>query len=457
MQLTNVLPQSIEAEEAILGACMIDPNAISLIKGKLKAEHFSLEGHRAIYGAILYISNQGMFSDAIQVQQFLSDCNRLEKVGGLGKLINLVNSVVSAHGIESYADLVIDKFLRRKLIDASVKMRELFADAELQLIDAIQKAEALIFEVRECMGRGGSALAQPISEILPQVADELEKANRGQEADSGTIATGITDLDNLTGGLVKAAPTFIAGRPGMGKTQVGIELSLRVATAGKPVLYFSLEMKREQMTRRILSRLSADPTTAQGVNPNAIDVVKFFQRNKMTPKDWDTFYELVPVAADIPIFIQDKANATISEIASEARRIKSAFGELGLIVVDYVQLMRFDNSGKVNRIQELDIILSGLREIAKDFDCPLIGIAQLNRQAEGRAEKQPKLSDFRESGGFEQEGALIIGLYRDEYYNKDSEKQGILEMEILKSRFSPTGKIDVLFKPEYGWIANLKK
>lgn len=458
MEFANLMPQAIEAEEMVLGAIAIDPSALALVVGKLKPEHFFLTSHRTIYKALISLDRQGMVPNLVTLTQLLTDCQNLDAVGGLNRLVSITEKVISAHCIEDYANLVIDRFLRRQLITATTKMLDLFRDCELETIDTIQQAEALLFEVREQMGNGGSTMAVPLQEIIGEVFQELEQANKGEDASSGTIPTGLKDLDSKTGGLVMAAPNFVAGRPGMGKTQVAIELSLRIATQGKPVLFFSLEMSKKQLMRRIFSRLSADPTGPNGANPSAINVGKFFQRNQFTSKDWEVLSDLLPVAAELPIFIQDKASITLPEIASEARRLKSAFGEIGLIVIDYVQLMRLDKTGITNRTQELDVILSGLREVAKDFDCPLLGIAQLNRGVEQRDNKRPKLSDFRESGGFEQEGALVIGLYRDEYYNKSTDKQGILEMSILKSRFSQSGEsVDLLFRPEYGWIANLAK
>lgn len=458
MEFTTLVPQALEAEELVLAAIMIDPGAIALVAGTLEAKHFSMEQHRIIYKALLHLNRQAIVTNLPMLVQMLDEAGSLDRAGGIGKLIRMVDKLVSAHAIEDYAKVVIDRYLRRKLCEAAAKMQELFRDFTIETIEAVQQAEALIFEVREQMGRGKNSMAVPIQEVLGEVFNELIEANKGDGANSGTVLTGLTDLDSKTGGLVKNAPNFVAARPGMGKTQFAIEMSIRIASQGKPVLFFSLEMAKSQLTRRILSRLSADPSGPTGPNAEALNIGKFFQRNQFTDRDWEVLSNLYPVAAEMPVFIQDKASITLSEIASEARRLKSAFGEIGLIVIDYVQLMRLEKAAVTNRTQELDVILSGLREIAKDFECPLLGIAQLNRGVESRDNKRPKLSDFRESGGFEQEGALVLGLYRDEYYNKGTDKKGVLEMSILKSRFSQSGEtVEVLFRPEFGWIANLAK
>jgi replicative DNA helicase len=435
--MSDLMPTNIEAEEAILGGILIDPEAISRIAELLRPEFFAITAHQVIYRSALGLFFQGQPTDLMTVTTRLTDRNQLEQVGGLTKLAQLVDRTVSAVNIDQYAVLVEDKYQRRKLIEAGNNIVQLGYDTAAPLETVLDRAEQEIFRITQ--ERPQQDLVS-IGETLNQTFQDLENRNEGLTLPG--ISSGFYDLDSMTGGFQRSDLIIVAARPAMGKTAFCTNIAHQIA-AGKekfPVAVFSLEMSKEQLVQRILS-------SEAKIESNRL------RSGKISQNEWEPISTAIGNLSELPLFIDDTPNITVTEIRSKVRRLQAEQGgALGLVLLDYLQLMEGSSD---NRVQELSRITRSLKGLAREINVPIIALSQLSRGVEARTNKRPMMSDLRESGSIEQDADLVIMLYRDEYYNPDSPDRGIAEVIITKHRNGPTGIVKLLFDPQYTCFRNL--
>jgi replicative DNA helicase len=444
----KVPPQSTEAEEALLGGLLLDGKAIERVVSLLRPEAFYTKAHRNIYKAALTLYRQDDPIDLMTVSSWLADNQLLEGVGGQNKLAELVDRTISSANADRYAMLIMEKYQRRKLIEISNQAIELAHDATDDFDNQLEVVQSRLFELADSR-RTESEACQHIGDILPAVFSEIEEANAGEDASFPAIPTGFYDIDAMTGGLPLGSVTVVSGRTGMGKSTWAIELGLQAALGGIPVVYFSLEMPKAQISKKILGRMGAPKVPQEPGLPTE----RLFRRNGLKEEDWGTLSNAMGEASGLPLWVQDASSPTIADIRRDLRLVQGAYGSVGMAIIDYVGLMRGEKSA--NRAAELDGILADLRAIAKDLNISLVALAQINREAEKKSNKRPSLAEIRESGAYEQEAALLFGLYNDSYYNPDSPDRGIMEILLLKNRFGRTGSTKLLFQPEYGRFLNL--
>ena len=438
MNINNkVLPQNIEAEEAILGGILLDPEAIERVCELLVPSHFSIPAHQAIYRTTLNLYTQGQATDLMTVASYLADHDKLEKIGGQMKLGQLVDRTVSSVNIDQYALLVIEKALRRQMIFACQEAIQMAYEVTLPIEEMCSKVEEKIFKITQFNVKSRDLV--PVGEVLIDAFEEIEKRHEG------LVKPGLTcdfyDLDTVTGGFQHSDLITIAGRPGMGKTALVNTISYNIAKAHKlPVAVFSMEMSKEQLVQRLLSADSR-------IETNRI------RTGTISQNEWEPLTKAIGIISDLPIFIDDSPNVSVLEMAAKLRRLQTENGEIGLVIIDYLQLM---GSGEnQNRVQELSRITRDLKKLARELNVPIIMLSQLSRAVEQRNSKRPQLSDLRDSGSVEQDSDIVIMLYRDEYYNPDSPDRGIAEVIIAKHRNGPTGTVKVCFDSQYTQFKNL--
>lgn len=435
--MSDMPPTNIEAEEAILGGILIDPDATSRVAENLRPEFFSVSAHRTIYRSALTLFLQNSPIDLMTVTNHLADNNKLDQIGGLTKLTQLVDRTVSAVNIDQYAILVEEKYQRRRLIEAGNNIITLGHATAVSLGTVLDEAEQEIFNITQ--ERPQQDLVS-IGETLNLTFQKLEQLSEGLS--SPGIPCGFHDLDVMTGGFQRSDLIIVAARPAIGKTSFCTNVAHHIASQQKtPVAFFSLEMSKEQLVQRILSgeaKIESNRLRSGQINTN----------------EWEPISRAIGELSEIPLFIDDTPNITVNEIRSKARRLKAEQGdELGMIVIDYLQLM--EGSSPHNRVQELSQITRSLKGLARELNVPIIALSQLNRGVETRNDKRPLMSDLRESGALEQDSDLVVMLYRDEYYNPDTPDRGIAEVIITKHRHGATGTIKLLFDAQFTRFRNL--
>ena len=432
-----VPPQNIQAEEVVLGGILLDPDAIGRIADLIKPESFYINAHQEIYKTALMLHTQGKPTDLTSMSAWLADNGALEKIGGNTKLVELVENVSSTASIEQVANLISDKFIRRQLIKSGNEVVQLGFDQTQKTNEVLDKAEQKIFEISQEKPTKGLTQA---SEILTTTFNEIEARSLGKE-ELG-IKTLFYDLDALTQGFQRSDLIIVAGRPSMGKTSMVLNMARNVAKSQElPVCVFSLEMSKEQLTYRLLS-------LEVGIESGRL------KTGRLTPEQWPLLGEGIDSLSQTPIFIDDKPNLSVLEMRALCRRlIAEQKKELGLIVIDYLQLM--EGTTPDNRVQELSRITRGLKGMARELNVPVIALSQLSRGVESRNNKRPLLSDLRESGSIEQDADLVCMIYRDEYYNPETEDKGIAEIIITKNRNGPTNTVKLLFEPQYTRFRNI--
>ncbi|MEH1842032.1 MAG: replicative DNA helicase [Nostoc sp.] len=430
-------PQNIEAEEAILGGILLDPEAISRVSDRLLPEAFYISAHKDIYQATVRLHAQGKPTDLLSVTSWLTDHDLLARIGGRNKLATLVDRTVSAVNIDALASLVMDKYLRRQLIKAGNEIVHLGYETETELPIILDQAEQKVFGVTQ--ERPQSGLIH-ISDTLINNFQDIEARNQGIALPG--IPCGFYDLDAMTSGFQRSDLIIVAGRPSMGKTAFCLNLAHNIAASYKlPVAVFSLEMSKEQLTQRLLASEAQIESS-------------YLRTGRLSQTQWEPLSHAIGILSEMPIYIDDTPNITVTQMRSQARRLQAEVGtELGLIVIDYLQLM--EGAGD-NRVQELSKITRQLKGLARELSVPVIALSQLSRGVETRTNKRPMLSDLRESGSIEQDADLVIMLYRDEYYSPDTPDRGIAEVIIAKHRNGPTGTAKLLFNPQFTKFQNLK-
>lgn len=430
-------PQNLEAEEVILGGILLDPDAIGRVADVLQPEAFYLGAHREIYRTALMLHSQGKPTDLTAMGAWLADTGQLEKVGGSSRLSELVERTLSTASIDEVAKLVMDKYLRRQLIRSGNQVIRLGFDQSKPMDQVLDEAEQEIFAISQAKPSIGLT---PTAEILTRTFEEIETRSLGTAV--AGIPVNFYDLDALTQGLQRADLIIVAGRPAMGKTSIVLNMAKNVAQLHNlPVCVFSLEMSKEQLTYRLLSM-------EVGIESGRLRTGRLHQ------DEWPLLGQGISNLGRLPLYIDDKPNSSVLEMRSLCRRLMAEHGrELGLIVIDYLQLM--EGSGSENRVQEISRITRGLKGMARELNVPVIALSQLSRGVEARTNKRPMLSDLRESGSIEQDADIVMMIYRDEYYNPDTPDRGITEIIITKHRNGPVGTAKLLFEPQFTRFRNL--
>jgi replicative DNA helicase len=431
----DLIPANIEAEEAILGGILIDREAIFRVVGSLKPEHFSISAHQIMYRAILALLEKGQMVDLMTVSSYLQEREQSESVGGLQKFYQLVDRTVSAVNIDQYAALIEEKYKRRQLIEASHRINSAAREAAIPIEEILGTAEKEILAINSNRVQQVST----VSDCLAQVMLEFESGR------PPGYLTGLIDLDNLIGGLSKKNLVIVAGRASMGKTWLGNHCALQVAGKyGLPVVFFSAEMSREALTKRFVATLAG------------IDCQRLMWSGPRK-SEWEDVARVVGELADLPIVIDDTPGTSLTPagMRSVLRRVQAQYGSIGLVVLDYLQLLGDRNAG--NRAQNIGAISGHCKAIAKEFNCPFLALAQINRGVEGANDKRPMMSGLKDSGDIEQDADVIICLYRDEYYNPESDQKGVIELIVRKQRNGALGTAKALFTPETGLFKSIYK
>ena len=438
-------PHSVEAEQSVLGGLLLEASALDKITDLVLPDDFYRNEHRLIYRQIIRLSELAKPVDVITVAEALQIAGELEKVGGLPYLGGLAQNVPSAANIRRYGEIVRERSIMRKLAEvgseiASSAYNPTGRDAA-QLLD---EAESKVFEIAEAGSKGKQGFI-PMPPLLTQVVERIETLYARDNASEVTgTATGFTDLDRKTSGLHPGDLIIIAGRPSMGKTALAINIAENVAMDSKlPVAIFSMEMGATQLAMRMLGSVG---------KLNQQDL----RTGRLQDDDWGRLTHALGRLNDAPIHIDESAALSSLDLRARSRRLHRQNNGLGLIVVDYLQLMS-SNVGKVseNRATEISEISRSLKALAKELQVPVIALSQLNRSLEQRTDKRPVMSDLRESGAIEQDADLILFIYRDEVYNSDSQSKGKAEIIIGKQRNGPIGKVELAFRGEYTRFDNL--
>ncbi len=425
-------PQNLDAEISLLGAILIDEEILADVSDKVKAEDFYDKRHKSMFAAILRLFEAHKPVDLLTLTEELKKKGELDLVGGPGYISELTNSVPTAAHAESYADIVRQKALRRRLIKASSEIAEMGFEEDTEVQELLEKAEAELFSV------SGTNLKQDLvslEQILNESFDRLDELHRDKNKMRG-VRTGWKDLDNMTAGLQRSDLIILAARPAMGKSTLSTNLAYNVAVKEKmPVLIFSLEMSKEQVVDRMLA-------DAAGVDAWNI------RTGNLTDEDFEKLSHAMGEMAEAPIYMDDTPGMTVLEMRTKARRLAHD-RPLGLIVVDYLQLMSASSSrSDGNRVQEVSEISRGLKLIARELNVPVVALSQLSRTVENRSPQIPQLADLRESGSIEQDADIVMFIYREDYYNPETERQHLVDLIIAKHRNGPVGKVELYFHPE---------
>jgi replicative DNA helicase len=434
---TNLVPpQNIEVEEAILGGILLDPEAYGRVAELLVPKAFYIPAHGHIYQAAIELHASGLPTDLLNVSNWLADNQLLEKVGGQNKLVQLVERTVSAVNVDSLAVLLMDKFMRRELIQAGNQVGQLGYDMGKPLEQVLDQAEQQVLNVTQIRPQNGLT---PVSEIVMQTYQDIEA--RHQELTPPGLTCDFADLDAMTGGFQRSDLIIIAGRPSMGKTAISLNIAYNMALLHElPILVFSLEMSKEQLVQRMLAGEAR-------VDSNRL------RAGRISQNEWEQVYAAIAKISELPIYIDDTANMMVMQMRSQARRLQAETGKpLGLIMLDYIQLMEGSSD---NRVQEISKITRSLKGLARELQVPIIALSQLSRSVEARNNKRPMMSDLRESGSIEQDADLVIMLYRDAYYNPDTPDRDITELIVTKHRNGPTGVVKLVFDPGLTKFKNL--
>lgn len=427
--MLKLLPQSIEAEEAVLGAILVNPLSLGRIVEFIKPESFYKPAHRIIYEAMLELFKKNEPIDIVTVSEHLRNDEKLEDAGGRAYINDLALNVVTTANVEFYAKIIQEKEIKRALINAGSEIVSMSYENE-ETDTVLDNAQKLIFNIA---AQKDTSDLVPIQDLVVSSYEQIENRYNNREELVG-VTTGFYDLDALTSGLQKSDLIILAARPSMGKTAFALNLAQNVALKGKKgVAIFSLEMPKQQLVKRMLcSEAEVDTSRVTAGN--------------LQPKDWEKLMDAMTKFADARIYIDDTSGVTATDIKAKCRRLMLEEKDLGLVVIDYLQLM--EGGGNPNdRNQQISAISRSLKGLARELDVPIIALSQLSRGVEARNDKRPMLSDLRDSGAIEQDADIVMFIYRDEYYNRDDvENKGKAEVIIAKHRNGPVGNINLLFQ-----------
>lgn len=436
--LDRIPPHSIEAEQAVLGALLLAPESFATVAEILKPSDFYGEGHREIYRTLQELAEAGKPIDLVTVTEALKQRDLLEKVGGASYLASLAGAVPTAANVGYYAQIVAEKGLLRGLIGSCTQLVARAYDEGVDSERLFDEAEQMIMEMSV---RRQSRSFRSLKDLLVSTLEQIEQMYINKGAAIG-LATGFDALDRMTLGMQPSDLILLAARPSMGKTSLGLNIARNVAMNGVPVAIFSLEMSGDQVVQRLLCA-------------EALIDQHRLRTGRLTEDDWTRLLQAATRLSDAPIYIDDTPAISLLELRSKARRLKIEHG-IGFLVIDYLQLMQLGRRAE-NRVQEISEISRFLKSLARELEIPVLALSQLSRAVEQRMDKIPMLSDLRESGSLEQDSDVVLFIYRDEYYNPDSEKKGIADIIIAKQRNGPTGTVELAFLKEFTKFANLEK
>jgi len=438
-QRLKVPPNSVEAEQSLIGGLMLDALAWDKVADVISSEDFYRKDHRLIFSAIARLIESGSPCDVVTVSEYLDSHGELDKSGGLEYLATLANETAGAANARAYAKILRERATLRSLISAGNEIAgSAFSNDGRTAAEILDDAEKMVFEIADRGSRGKKGF-RSLKDILPAVVDRIDTLHQS-DGDITGISTGYNEFDKLTAGLQPGELVIIAGRPSMGKTTLAINIAENAAIGSKvPTAIFSMEMPAQQLAFRMISSLGRVDQT-------------HLRTGNFPDEDWSRINTAVQLMSEAPIFIDDTPGLSPGEIRARARRLQREHG-LGLIVVDYLQLMQVPGN-KENRATEISEISRGLKALAKEIECPVIALSQLNRSVEQRTDKRPVMSDLRESGAIEQDADLILFIYRDEVYNKDTPRKGIADIAIAKQRNGPIGDFPLTFVGRYTKFEN---
>jgi replicative DNA helicase len=437
---TRIPPHSIEAEESVIGGILLDNEAFDRIADVVKPDDFYVERHARILSAMASLSDSAMPMDAVTIAERLRQRGDLERIGGVAFLLELSERVPTAANVEHYARIVKEKATVRRLIRASTDIIDRAYDTSVETDDYVDRAEQAIFEISEQARHAGP---MRIDSLVVQSLAKIDKLIEKQSTITG-VPTGFEDLDRMTAGFQPSDLIIVAGRPSMGKTAFCLNIAANVALlANTGVAVFSLEMSSDQLVMRMLCSLAQ------------LDLARV-RVGHIQDREYKKIAQAVGQLGEAPIYIDDTPALSVMELRARARRLRrDPAANLGLIVVDYLQLMR--GRGEDSREQEISNISRSLKALAKELSLPIIALSQLNRQVELRADKKPVMADLRESGAIEQDADVIAFIYRDEVYHPDSPDQGIAEILIAKQRNGPIGNVRLSFQKQFALFSSLSQ
>lgn len=435
----RIPPQNDEAEQSVLGSMLLDKDAIPTVTEILKSNDFYRENHREIFEALLDLFEKAEPIDLITVSERLKLRGTLDSIGGLEYLANIAAAVPTTANVKHYAKIVEEKSLLRNLIKSSSDIMNMGYEANEEVSYVLDQAEKNIFDIVQRRNIKGFT---PVKDVLVETFNKLEELYNNKGNITG-IPYGFTDLDFKTSGLHNSDLVLIAARPAMGKTAFGLNIVLHAAISAQvPVAIFNLEMSKDQLVNRMLACEAM------------VDSQKM-RTGKLEDDDWQKIAKTLGPLSEAPIYIDDTPGVSIMDIRSKCRRLKLE-KNLGLVMIDYLQLMQGRGRNE-NRQQEVSEISRSLKILAKELDVPVICLSQLSRAAESRTDHRPMLSDLRESGAIEQDADIVMFLYRDDYYDPETEKKNIAEVIIAKHRNGSTGTIELAWLGQYTKFANLEK
>ena len=436
---TKVTPHSLEAEQAVVGGLMLDNATWDVILDRIAAEDFYFPKHRLIFNTIAELNKRNHPFDVVTLAEALKEIRELENAGGDAYLFELARNTQSAANIMAYGDIVRERSILRQLIRITSDITGMaFNPDGRSSKEILEEAESKIFKIAEQGSRGEGPTA--ISSLLNIATTHIDALYHSGQETAG-LSTGFKDLDNLTSGFHKGDLIVIAGRPSMGKTAFAINIAEHAAIkAGKPVLVFSMEMPGDSLATRMISSLGR------------VDQHRL-RTGKLDPEDWPRINSAVSMLTETPLLIDDTPALNPGELRARARRVAKKYGQLGLIVIDYMQLMQIPGY-KENRTAEISEISRSLKSLAKELKVPVLALSQLNRSLEQRNVKRPMMSDLRESGAIEQDADVILFIYRDEVYNENSPEKGVAEIIVAKQRNGPIGTVKLTFLGRYTRFEN---
>ncbi len=436
-------PHSVEAEQSVLGGLLLENSAWERIADLITEQDFYRHDHRLIYRHITKLLDGGKPADVVTVSESLENSNELTTVGGLAYLGALAQNTPSAANIRRYAEIVRDRAILRGLVEVGTAIADsAYNPSGRSAAELLDEAEGKVFKIAEAGARGKQGFME-LQPLLTQVVERIDMLfQRDNPSDITGIPTGFVDLDRMTSGLQPGDLVIVAGRPSMGKTAFSLNIAENVALdSGLPVAVFSMEMAGTQLVMRMMGSVGK------------LDQHKV-RTGRLQDDDWQRLTYAVGKLNDAPLYIDESAALTALDLRARARRLHRQCGKLGLIVIDYLQLMSGSTQGE-NRATEISEISRGLKALAKELDVPVVALSQLNRSLEQRPNKRPVMSDLRESGAIEQDADVILFIYRDEVYNPETPEKGISEIIIGKQRNGPIGTVRLAFQGEYTRFENL--
>lgn len=429
----RVPPHNNEAETSVLGSILTTPDVFDKVASLISPEMFYYERHGKIFATMQTLNHNSKPADLLLVAEELERTNQLSDIGGHVYLVGLQHGIPTTAYVDHYAKIIREKYILRRLIQASNKATQLAYDQQLPLEDLLDQAEKLVFDVAEdkLQNTTDKDMKQLSSETLLYIQDIMN--NKIVDG----IKTGFIDLDKKINGLQNGGLIIIAARPAMGKTAFALSIAQNIAIREKKtVAVFSLEMPSVQLVMRMMC-------SEANISMSRI------RESSMHPEDFNNLIEVSSKISDAPLIIDDDPNLNINTLRAKLRRIVSKHGDLKLVIIDYLQLMSGVRQNSENRQQEISAISRGLKNLARELDIPIIVLSQLSRAVEQRPNKRPMLSDLRESGAIEQDADVVLFIYRDEYYNKENDTQGLAEVIIGKQRNGPTGNVDLQFHAQH--------